>query len=194
MNVEVELKEHIQSTYCHIYIYIIIIFSTHKGNLHRRVTIQMTKLRPQYWIPTLRNLLKFIIRNCRACQKYQATSYPDPKPGPLTKGRAEKCFSFQVIGVDYASPIFYRLKTRKDLKAYIIFHSCSVCRAVYLELLPNLGSGEFARCLKRVIASRRRPEIIYSDSAKTFKAGSKLLQKINKDEKCHHNLNQKQIT
>ena len=161
MNVEVELKEHIQSTYCHIYIYIIIIFSTHKGNLHRRVTMQMTKLRPQYWIPTLRNLLKFIIRNYRACQKYQATSYPDPKPGPLI---------------------------------YILFHSCSVCRAVYLELLPNLGSGEFARCLKRVIASRRRPEIIYSDSTKTFKAGSKLLQKINKDEKCHHNLNQKQIT
>ena len=101
----------------------------------------MTKVRSQYWIPALRNLVKFIIRNCCACKKYQATSYPDPKPGPLTKDITEKCFPFQVIVVDYAGPIFYRSKTRNDLKAYILLFSCNVRRAAYLELVPNLTTS-----------------------------------------------------
>ena len=77
-----------------------IIFSAHKSTLHGGVTMTMTKVRSQYWIPTLKNLVKFIIRNCRAYKKYQATSYPDPKPGPLAKDRTEQCFPFQVIGID----------------------------------------------------------------------------------------------
>ena len=78
----------------------------------------MTKVRSQYWIPIQRNLVKFIIRNFRACKKCRTTPYPDPKPGQLTKDRTEQCFPFQVIGVDYKDPIFFRSKTRKDLKAY----------------------------------------------------------------------------
>ena len=110
MNVEVELKEHIQSAY--------IMSSAHKGNLHEGVTMTMTKVHSQYWIPTLRNLVKLITRSCRAYKKYQAISYPDPKPGPSTKDRTEQRFPFQVIGVDYAGPIFFSF--RKDLKAYIL--------------------------------------------------------------------------
>ena len=72
----------------------------------------MTKVRSQYWISTRRNLVKFSIRNCRTCKKYQATSYPDPKSGPLTKDRTEQCFPLQVIGADYAGPIFYRSESR----------------------------------------------------------------------------------
>ena len=77
----------------------------------------------QYWIPTLRNLVKFIIRNRRACKKYQVTFYPDPKPGPLANDRTEQCDPFQVIGVDCAGTIFFRSKTRKDLKAFYCFHA-----------------------------------------------------------------------
>ena len=113
------------------------IFSAHKGTLHGGVTMIMVKVRPQYWIPTLRNLVKFIITNCRACNKYQTKSHPDPKSGSITKDRTEQCFPFQVIGVDYTGPI-YRSNTRKDLKGYILLFSCSVSRAVYLELVPNL--------------------------------------------------------
>ena len=87
-------------------------------------------------------------------------------------------FSFQVTGVDYAGPLFYRSKTRNDLKAYIILLSCSASRAVYKELVPNLTTSEFIKCLKRLIARSGRPKIIFSDNAKTFKAGPKLLQKI----------------
>ena len=42
----------------------IIMFSTHKSTYHRRVTMTMTKVCSQYRIPTLRNLVIFVIRNC----------------------------------------------------------------------------------------------------------------------------------
>ena len=95
----------------------------------------------------------------------------------------EQCFPFQVKGVTYAGPILYGSKTRKDLKAYILLFSFSVTKAVYLELVPNVTTSEFIRCLKRLIARRGRPKIIYTGDAKTLKAGAKLLQKISKDEK-----------
>ena len=52
--------------------------------------------------------------------------------------------------------------------------SCSVKRDVYLELVPNLFTSEFTRCLKTLIAKRRRPKIIYFGNSKTFKAMAKL--------------------
>ena len=146
----------------------------------------MTKVCFHYWILALRNLVKFIIRNCHACKKYQATCYADPNPGPLTKDKTEQYFPFQVIDVDYAGLIFYLSKTRKDLKACILLFSCCVSRAVFLESGPKLTTSEFGRCLKRLIARRGRPKIIYIDYVKTFKARAKLLQKISKDERTNN--------
>ncbi len=47
---------------------------------------------------------------------------------------------------------------------------------------------EFIPSLKRLIARRGRPKIIYSDNAKTFKfiAANKWLKTAQKDEKLHH--------
>ena len=47
--------------------------------------------------------------------------------------------------------------------------------------------------LKRLIARKGRPKIIYSNNAKPFKAGIKLLHKINRGETFHHYLNQEEI-
>ena len=58
----------------------IIMFSAHKSTFHRGVAMIMTKVCSQYWIPTLRSLVMFIIRNCPARKEYKATYYPDPKP------------------------------------------------------------------------------------------------------------------
>ena len=44
---------------------------------------------------------------------------------------------------------------------------------------------EFIPSLKRLIARRGRPKIVYSDNAKTFKAADKWLKTAQKDEKLH---------
>ena len=68
--------------------------------------------------------------------------------------------------------------------------SCSVNRAIYLTLVPNLNISKFIRSLKRLMGRRGRPKIAYSDNSKT---GVKVVQKVNKDKKWHHCLNQKQM-
>ena len=61
---------------------------------------------------------------------------------------------FQVIGVDYAGPIKYKNRGRAEGKAYIVLYACSLCRALYLDLVPSLETRELMLSLKKVIARK----------------------------------------
>ena len=45
-----------------------IIFVAHKNTLHRGVLMTMTNVRSTFWIPSLQQLTKSIIRNCYGCK------------------------------------------------------------------------------------------------------------------------------
>ena len=72
-------------------------------------------------------------------------------------------------------------KSKKEIKVYIPLFTCGISRAVHLEVLPNQTTGEFIKALKQLIARRGRPQVIYSDNARTFVLASKWVQKINKN-------------
>ena len=80
-------------------------------------------------------------------------------------------------------PIYYKTKKKNELKAYILLFSCSVTRAVHIELVSNLTTTKFIKSFKRLILRRGKPKIVYSDNAKTFKTGAKWLANINRDQK-----------
>ena len=90
-----------------------------------------------------------------------------------------------MIGVDFAGPIYFRAKNKKEGKAFILLFSCSLSRAVHLELLTDQTADSFIRCLKRFVARRGRPRKIYSDNAKAFKCVAKWLFEIMKSEKLN---------
>ena len=79
------------------------------------------------------------------------------------------------------------ITTRKK-KAWIFF-TCSLTRAIHLELLPEQTTDKFIRTLKRLTARRIYPETIYSDNSKNYVAASKWIKKINKSEILHSLLN-----
>ena len=54
-----------------------------------------------------------------------------------------------------------------------------------IELGSNLTTTEFIKSFKRLISRRGKHEIVYSDNAKTFKAGAKWLANIHRDQKLH---------
>ena len=117
------------------------------------------------------------------------------KPGPLPKYMIEKCFQFEVIGTDDAGPIYYKTKKKSELKAYILLFSCSTTRTVQIELVSNLTIAEFINSFKRQQRGEaNKPKIVYSDNAKTFKAGAKWLVNINRDQKLHDFLSSETIT
>ena len=100
-------------------------------------------------------------------------------PSDRTLGGA----AFEVIGTDFAGPILYKLTPRRQGKAYLVIFSCSLSRAVHLELVPSLKTGAFLPCLKRLIARRGRPRVIYSDNGSTFVKAAKWLKQVREDEK-----------
>ena len=82
---------------------------------------------------------------------------------------------------------------KKDSKAYILLFSCSLSRAVHLELTPNLTTNEFIKRFKRLIARRGRPKTVDSDNAKTFQAVAQWLKLVIKTEELNKFLTKESI-
>ena len=133
----------------------------------------MTEIRQHYWVPRLRQLVKRIRHNCNGCKRFLATAFANPPPGYLPADRVEGSRAFQVTGVDFAGPIMYHTKSKKEANSYILLFTCSLSRAVFLELLTDQTTESFIRCLKRFVARRGRPAKIYSDNAMAFKKSAK---------------------
>ena len=60
----------------------------------------------------------------------------------MANGRTEQAIPIQVIGTNFSCPIYDRIKTKKESKAYILIFSYSVSRAVYSKLTPNATTQE----------------------------------------------------
>ena len=162
-----------------------LVFNAHLLTLHGGVGLTMAKVREKYWVPRLRRLVKKLRGSCHGCKRFRARAYQAPPPGNLPKSRTQASRPFQVIGVDFAGPIRYTSRAKTESKAYLALYACSLTRAVHLDLLKSLETSEFIGSLKRFIARRGRPEIIYSDNGSTFKAADKWLKKVQQDERFH---------
>ena len=153
----------------------------------------MTSICQEYWVPRLRQLTKKVIRGCYGCKKFQVTAFANPPTASLPTNRTEGSVPFEVLGVDFAGPITYKLTPKKEGKAYILLFACSLTRAIHLELLPNQTGEGVIRGLKWFIAGRGRPRKIYSDNGSSFTAAAKWLRKVMKSEQLQNQLAQQGI-
>ncbi|XP_028413531.1 uncharacterized protein LOC114536368 [Dendronephthya gigantea] len=170
-----------------------LVMDAHIRTLHGGVGLTMTKLREVYWIPRLRRLVRKMIKRCNGCRRFRAVAVADPPPGNLPTDRTVGSSAFQVIGVDYAGPIPYRTAKNRERKSYLLLYTCSLSRAVHLELLPDLTTTEFIHSLKKFIARRGRPRKIYSDNGRTFVSAATWLRKVMKEERFHNWLAEQRI-
>ena len=165
----------------------------HRQTLHGGVGLTMAKVREKFWVPKLRSLTKRVRKDCYGCKRFQVSVISAPPQGNLPRVRSEGTIPFQVIGLDFAGPIMYRGKGSTEYKGYIILYTCSLTRGLHLEFLRSMSCEEFLISLKRFIAARGRPEVIYSDNAKTFIASSQWIKKLRKEEKLHDYLSQHEV-
>ena len=120
--------------------------------LRRLLVSTMAAVRENYWITKLQELMKRVIRNCFGCKRFQVKPFATPPQGQLPIDRTTGSRPFQVIGTDFAGPIIYHAKNKRKKKSYILLFTCSLTRAIQLELLPDQTKEEFIRALKRFIA------------------------------------------
>ena len=114
--------------------------SVEEGNLqtiHGELTLTMTRIRDQFRIPTLTQFVKRIIKRCYWCKRLNVIHYPKPSQGLILRDRSKQDLPFSVIGTDYAGPFICKTKGQRDIKVYLLLFTCSLTRAVHLEILPN---------------------------------------------------------
>ena len=159
--------------------------SSHRKTLHGEVASTIAAVRSLFWILVLTKLTKSVIQNYYDCNalKQRFTQI-------LTRVLTERQVNVPTIQAN----CIISLKIKKvSYITYILLFSCSVNRAVPLELVSSLTTTEFIKSFKRLISRRGKPNIIYSDNAKTFKAGAKWLNGINRDKKFHDFLSKERI-
>ena len=166
----------------------------HESTLHGGTQLTMAKVRERHWVPRLRRLVKRIVKKCPGCKRFQATALTVPPPGLLPRDRTEGSIPFQVVGVDYAGLIKSKATEKRKGKAYLILYTCSLTRALYLDLARSLEASEFLVSLKGLIARRGRPSTIYSDNGSTFIRAAAWIKQVQNDEKLNDFLARHQIT
>lgn len=149
------------------------IYEKHTENHHAGVSVLMAKLRENFWILKSRKTIRNVVQKCIRCKRFQ-TPRIEVEPGMPPEDRIREAAVFEVVGVDMAGPVHLADKT----KAWIALYTCAVYRAIHLEVVTSLSTESFLQSLRRFIARRGRPYVIYSDNGKNFIGAHSALSNI----------------
>ena len=152
----------------------LLVRETHEKLGHVGSQIIMNNLRERFWIISLRKIAKIVISKCVICQKQKAKNLQCETP-PLPLNRVRDVHIFEVVGVDFAGPLFLR----GGGKSWVCIFTCAIYRAVHFELASSLSTDAFLECLRRFIARRGRPRNIYSDNGTNFAGAFNAFKALN---------------
>ena len=163
----------------------LIVMDTHNKLGHAGVDNIRNELRQQFWILRCKATVKKNLHRCWLCKLRRTVPRP-PRMADLPRDRLLVSPPFTKVGVDYFGPLHVKYG-RKHLKRYICLFTCLVTRAVHLEVAFSLETDSFIMCLRRFVARRGNPQVIYSDNGTNFVGADRELKE------CIENWNQSQI-
>lgn len=137
----------------------------------------------QYWILSMRTLIRTVISRCTTCVRLAAAN-PQPVMSDLPASRVTESQPFMRVGVDYAGPLSIkenRLRKPRHYKMYIAVFVCFTVRAVHLEFVSDLSTDAFTAALGRFVARRGLPNDIYSDCGTNFVGANNKLRALVND-------------
>ncbi|XP_011700215.1 PREDICTED: uncharacterized protein LOC105457307, partial [Wasmannia auropunctata] len=148
----------------------------HKQLNHAGIQIVMGNLREMCWILNCRAAVRSAISNCVTCKRHKVNKL-EATSGDLPNERVKDAKVFEVAGIDYVGPLYLK----NSQKAWICLFTCAIYRAIHFELTTSLSTDAFLQALRRFIARRGRPAIIYTDNGTNFVGARNLLHKIDWD-------------
>ncbi|GFW33187.1 uncharacterized protein TNCV_4700031 [Trichonephila clavipes] len=131
---------------------------------HAGVQMLIYTLRESYWILKGRKTIQEVIKTCIICKRFNAKPISVSEE-LLPQDRVRDAAVFEIIGLDLARPLILK----NGEKNWILILTCAVYRAIHLELLTSVSTESFFLGLRRFIARRGRPSVIYSDNGTNFK-------------------------
>ena len=168
----------------------LIVSDAHRRVLHNGLRDTLTEVRTRFWIVKGRSLVRRIIHRCITCRRFMGKLFPAPPPPPLPVSRVKEEPPFTFTGVDFAGPILIRAQGKAE-KTWICLFTCFTTRVVHLDIVQDMSTESFIRCLKRFAARRGLPWQFISDNGKTFKAASRFLKSVFKDDTVRDFLSEK---
>ena len=158
----------------------LLIHTEHLRLLHAGPLLISGSLGRRYHIVGGRRAIHSVSRRCVICRRRSLRPQP-PLMGQLPSERVTPDLVFNRVGIDYAGPILTKYGyVRKPtlVKSYVcVFVSLSV-KAVHLELVSDLTTEAFIACLRRFVARRGKPSLIFSDHGSNFIGASKQLKDL----------------
>ena len=153
------------------------VYDTHERQLHSGVAATVTALRQTYWIISMRQYVKKLLRRCVTCKRVDGIPFKAPDPAPLPKIRMQQPIPFSVTGVDYTGPLYVR-SNNGERKGYICLFTCAATRALHLEVTPDLTERSFLQAFRRFASRKSLPNRMVSDNASTFTASAEELKRL----------------
>ncbi|XP_064466296.1 uncharacterized protein LOC135377646 [Ornithodoros turicata] len=127
----------------------LLIVRAHRRLLHSGVRDTLVELRELYWIIQARQAVKKELYKCHRCRRQRARP-AFLETAPLPPDRITRAEPFEVTGVDFAGPLFYKAPDVNSKKCYIALFTCAVTRAVHLEIVDDLTTQRFLMAFRRL--------------------------------------------
>lgn len=161
---------------------------------HCGVDATCSSLRQRYWIPSIKQRVRSILRSCVICRRVSGKPYRAPDHAPLPAFRVSDAPPFTVVGVDYTGAFTTRgISLKDDLKSYICLFTCATSRAIHLELVEDLTAQSFLLAFRRFVSHHSLPSMIISDNATNFECGADFITKISKNPEVADYLTDQQV-
>ena len=113
----------------------LIIQDTHERPLYAGISATVTQLRQKYWIVSIRQNTKIVLRKCVTCRKVIGKPHTIPDPPPLPTYRLQDSDPFTVTGVNFTGALYVRDHAGKETSVYICLFPCTSTTAIHLELV-----------------------------------------------------------
>ncbi len=157
----------------------LIIRLEHARLLHAGPTLLAASL-ARYHIIGGRKVIRSVTRECITCRRHSAKPQPQML-GQLPIERITPGPVFNKVGVDYAGPVLIKygyVRKPTIVKAYVCIFVSLTAKAVHLELVSDLTSDAFIACLRRFIARRGCPSLIWSDWGTNFVGAAREIKEL----------------
>lgn len=152
----------------------------HLRLLHAGPQTILSNIRLKFWPINALRQIKNVVKNCITCHKLKAAA-AHQLMGSLPSERTSVSRPFSKVGIDFGGPIMIKesfLRKAHTYKAYIALFICMTTKAIHLELVSSLSTESFVSTLKRFIARRGCPEVIFSDNATNFQGANHTLKEL----------------
>ena len=150
--------------------------SLNGGSAHENAT--MSRLRKQYWVVRMGQLVKSELYKCTTCRRVAAGAHRVSE-AQLPSFRVEQSMHpFKSVGIDYFGPLIIKDSTGKAKKVWVALFTCAVVGAIYLDAVEDLTASSFLLAFKRFVACHGLPSRIISDNALTFCKADRALRAL----------------